>query len=72
MFVDSSLSVREVVTQVSDEVPGELVDFSGDEDEGIDGFGRERSCGSVDDLEPFNPKLATLYWPRWDGHAIGL
>ena len=41
------------ITQVSDEIPGELVDFSGDEDEGIDGFGRKNSCDSVGDLEPF-------------------
>ena len=72
MFVGSSLSFREVVTQVSDKVPGELVDFSGDEDEGIDGFGHENSCCLVGDLEPFDSKLATLYWPRWDGHTIGL
>ena len=71
MFVDSSLSIHEVVTRVADEIPGESVDFSGDEDGGIDGFGCENSCGSVGDLEPFDPKLATLYWPRWDGNAIG-
>ena len=71
MFVDSSFSVHEVVTQVSDEIPGELDGFSDDEDEGIDDFGCENSCGSVGDLEPFDPKFATLYWPRWGGHAIG-
>lgn len=71
MFVDSSLSIREVVAQVADEIPGESVDFSGDEDEGIDGFGCENSRGSAGSLEAFDPKLATLYWPRWDGYAVG-
>ena len=61
MFVDSSLSVREVVTQIADEIPEGSVDCSGDEDGGIDGFGCENSCGSAGDLEPFDPKLATLY-----------
>lgn len=71
VFVNSSLLVREVVTQIADEIPGESVDFSGDEGGEIDGFSCENSCGSAGDLEPFDPKLATLYWPWWDGHAIG-
>ena len=60
MFVDSSLSVDTVGTQSSDEIPGELVGFSGDEDEGIDGSGCENSCGSVGDLGLFDPKLAPM------------
>ena len=53
-----------------DEIPGESVDLSGDGDGEIDCFGCENSCGSVGGLEPFDPKLATLYWPRWDRNAI--
>ena len=70
MFVDSPLSVHEVATQASDEIPRELVDFPGDEDEGIDGFGCENACAPGGGLEPFVPKLATLYWLRWDGRTI--
>ena len=55
VFVDSSLSVHEVIAQVVDRKPGKLVDFSGGGGEGIDGSGCENSCGSRGDLEPFDP-----------------
>ena len=67
MPVGSSLSVGNVVTRVADEAPGGLVDFSGDEDEGIDGFFYEDSDGPRRILGRFNSRLATSYWPRWDG-----
>ena len=35
MPVDLSLSVDNVVAQVADKASGDLVDFSGDEDEGV-------------------------------------
>ena len=38
MPVGSSLSVDDVVTRVADKAPGDLVNFSGDEDEGVGGF----------------------------------
>ena len=71
MFVDLSLSVHGVVSQVAEEIPGELVDFSGDEGEGIDGSDCGNPCGSMGYLKPFDPKLATPCWPRWDEHAVG-
>ena len=40
-FVDSSLSIDEVVAHVADDRLGELADSSGDEDDGIDGFCEE-------------------------------
>ena len=38
VYIDSSLSVDEVVTQIANGVLQEAVDFSGDEDEGVNGF----------------------------------
>jgi hypothetical protein len=49
-----------------------MVDFSGDEDEGIDGFCDEETCGPVRALEPFNTRISTSYWPRWDGCSTGM
>ena len=45
MPVDSSLSVDDVVALVADKASGDLVDFSGDEDEGVDGSFYEGSDG---------------------------
>ena len=67
MPVDLSLSVNDVVAQVADKASGDLVDFSGDEDEGVDGSFYEGSDGPRRISEPFNPQLATYYWPRLDG-----
>ena len=38
-----------------------------DEDEGVDGSFYEGSDGPRRISEPFNPQLATYYWPRLDG-----
>lgn len=70
MSVDSSLSIDHAVAWTANEAPGDLVDFP-DEDEGADGFICEGTHGSAHVLEPFNPPLATFYWPRRDGKAIG-
>ena len=64
-FVDSSLSVDEVVTWIANGAPGELVDSSDDED--IDGFCHENSDGPAHALEPFDRHSATSSWMRWDG-----
>jgi hypothetical protein len=71
-FVDSSLSIDEVVAWIADEALGEIVDLLGDEDEGIDGFCHEESHGPVRALEPFNARVSTSYWPRWDGCSTGM
>ena len=63
-FVNSSLSIDEVIAWIVDEAPGELVDFSDDEDEGVDGFCVEDLHGPARTLEPFNAQRATSYWPR--------
>ena len=68
-FVDSSLSVDEVIAWIADEAPGAVANSSSDEDEGIDGFGREGSCHPTHFLEPFNSLFATSTWTRWDGTA---
>ena len=68
-FVNSSLSVDEVIAWIADEAPRELVDFSDDEDEGADGFRVEDLHVPARTLEPFNAQRATSYWPQWDGHA---
>src|ERR1700753_986584 len=39
--VDSSLSIDKMASWIADGVPEPLVDLSGDENEGVDGFGRE-------------------------------
>jgi hypothetical protein len=67
-FVDSSLSADGVVAQIATNVPRSSVDFSGYEDDGIDGFSPENSYSTCV-LGPFNAQIATSYWPRWDGHA---
>ena len=69
-LVDSSLSLDEVISWVTNDAPGPLADISDDEDEGVDGFGHEISRGPAAILEPFDPQIATSYWPRWDGNAI--
>jgi hypothetical protein len=71
-FVDSSLSIDQVVAWIADEALGEMVDLSGDEDEGIDGFCHEESHGPVRALEPFNARVSTSYWPRWDECSTGM
>ena len=53
VFVDSSLSVDEVVAWIADDRPGVIVDWPGDEDEGIDGFSHEDSCRPAHVLELF-------------------
>jgi hypothetical protein len=68
-FVHSSLSIDEVVAGIAKDTQGSLVDLLGDEDEGIDGFGREDSRSPACVLEPFGVRIATSYWPRWNGHA---
>ena len=70
--VDSSLSMGEVVAWIANEVPGELVNSSDEEDERIDGFGCEGPCISAGTLELFDPRISTSYWPRWDGRAVGM
>ena len=72
MPVDLSLSVADIVARVADEAPGDLGDFSGDEDEGVDGFLYEDADGPRRILEPFDPQLATSYWPRWDGGGTSM
>lgn len=72
MPVDSSLSINDVVVWIADEAPRDLVDFSGDEDEGVDGFSYKDSDGPRRVLEPFNPQLATSYWPKLDGDATSM
>ena len=69
-LVDSSLSLDEVISGVTNDAPGPLADISDDEDEGVDGFGHGISRDPAAILEPFDPQFATSYWPRWDGHAI--
>ena len=51
VFVDSSLSVNKVF---ADDGPGVIVNWLGDEDEGIDGFGHEDSHHPAHILELFN------------------
>ena len=65
--VDSSLSIDEVVAQIADDVPLEVVDSS--EDEGIVGFCHSDSRGPADALGLFNEQSATSSWMRWDGVA---
>jgi hypothetical protein len=64
-FIDSSLSVNEVVAWITSEAPGDMVDSSGDER--IDSFGFENSCDPVGALKPFDVRFATSSWTRWDG-----
>jgi hypothetical protein len=64
-FIDSSLSVNEVVAWITSEAPGDMVDSS--DDEGIDGFGFENSCDTAGALKPFDARFATSSWTRWDG-----
>jgi len=53
-FVESSLSVDEAIAWIADEASGAVADWSGNEDEGIDGFGREGSCRPTCFLKPFD------------------
>ena len=53
-LVDSSLSLDEVISWVTNDAPGPLVDISDDEDEGVDGLGHEISRGPATILEPFD------------------
>ena len=69
LFVDSSLSVNEVVAWIADDGPGTIVDWLGDEDEGIDGFGHEDSCRPAHILELFDSQFSISSWIRWDGTA---
>jgi len=66
-FVDSSLSVTEVVSWIANGAPGGIVDSSDDED--IDGFGQDDSHSPLHTLGPFNAQFATSSWMRWDGTA---
>jgi len=68
-FVDSSLSVDEVIAWIADEAPGAVANRSGDEDEGIDGLGEEGWCRPTRFLELFNSLFATYTWTQWDGIA---
>ena len=38
------------------------MDLSGDENEGVDGFGREDTQHPVQILEQFDARFATSYW----------
>ena len=68
IFVDSSLSVDEVVAWIASETPGGVVDTSDDEDDGgVDGFGHDDSHLPMGDLKPFDSRFATSSWTRWDG-----
>ena len=67
--VDSSLSIDKMASWIADGVPEPLVDLSGDENEGVDDFGRKDNQHPVQILEPFNARFATSYWPRWDSHG---
>jgi len=64
-----SSTLHEVIAWIADEAPGAVADSSSDEDEGIDGFGREGSCHPTHFLEPFDSLFATSTWTRWDGIA---
>ena len=70
--IDSSLSIDEVVAQMTDKRLGEQADSSGDEDEGIDGFCHEDPHVPARTLEPFDARMSTSYWPLWDGHSTVL
>jgi len=59
-FVDSSLSVDEVVTWITNGAPGGMVDSSDDKD--IDGFKHDDSNNPPRALEPFNTQFATSSW----------
>ena len=61
-FIDSSLSVNEVVAWITSEALGDMVDSS--DNEGINGFGFENSCDPADALKP---QFATPSWTQWDG-----
>jgi hypothetical protein len=65
-LIDSSLSV---IAWIADEAPGVVGDWSGDEDEGVDGFGREGSSFPTHFLESFDSQFATSTWTRWDGDS---
>ena len=65
-FVDSSLSVGEVVAWTADGTPGMVVDSSDDEDEGFGGFGHDDSSRPKHVLELFDARFATSSWTRWD------
>jgi hypothetical protein len=64
-FIDSSLSVDEVVAWITSGTPSDVVDSS--DDEGIDGFACENSRDPIGALEPFDTRFATSSWTRWDG-----
>ena len=66
-FVDSSLSVNEVVAWIADEAPLGVVDSS--DDEGIDGFGHGDPRGPAHILKSLDVQFSTSSWTRWDGIA---
>jgi hypothetical protein len=69
-FIDSSLSVGEVVAWIANEAPGGMVDnLDDEEDGGVDRFCHDDSRRPVLDLEPFDTRFATSSWTRWDGTA---
>ena len=65
-FIDSLLSVDELVAWITEEAPRATVDPSDDEDEGINGFGYNDPRGPPHVLEPFDSQFATSSWTRWD------
>ena len=62
-FVDSSLSIDEVIAWIADEALRELVDFSDDEGEGVDRFCVEDLHGPVHTLEQSNAQSTISDWP---------
>ena len=58
--VDSSLSIDKMASWITDGAAEPLVDLSGDEDEGVDGFGHEDTQHPVQILEPFDARFALL------------
>ena len=67
MFVDSSLSIDEVVTCMVNGAPGEIAIGDSSDDKDINGFGHDNSDGPAHALEPFDTQFTTSPWMWWDG-----
>jgi len=69
-YIDSSLSIDEVVAWIANGTPGAELDNWDDgddeDDEGIDGFGHDDHSRPARVLEPFCARFATSSWTRWD------